>query len=196
MVRKIICEECGCEFESKEPRRFCSRSCSATHNNRGRVRSVESRKKTSESVRKHFNNEVNETHVYDVQICEECGCEIHDHFIKRRFCSNKCAGEHKHNIKVNEWLNHPEKFNSPAVYLFIKMYLMELHNNKCELCGWGEVNKFSGMIPLEVHHINGDSTDNRLENLQLLCPNCHSLTENYGSRNKGKSKRFTKSPVV
>ena len=37
-------------------------------------------------------------------------------------------------------------------------------------------------IPLEIHHKNGDNTDNRLINLQLLCPNCHALTNNYRGR--------------
>ena len=49
--------------------------------------------------------------------------------------------------------------------------------NYCEGCGlhyW--LNK---PIPLEIHHINGINTDNRLDNLQLLCPNCHALTSNY-----------------
>jgi len=45
---------------------------------------------------------------------------------------------------------------------------------------------------VELHHINGDSRDNRLENLQILCPNCHALTDNY--RGKNVIGRRTKTP--
>lgn len=44
-------------------------------------------------------------------------------------------------------------------------------------------------IPLELDHINGDSDDNRLRNLRILCPNCHALTDNYRGRNIGKRSR-------
>lgn len=48
---------------------------------------------------------------------------------------------------------------------------------KCERCGRTE---WEGEpIPIELHHINGDHYDHRIENLQFLCPNCHALTENY-----------------
>lgn len=50
-------------------------------------------------------------------------------------------------------------------------------------------------IPLQLHHINGKRDDNRIENIQLLCPNCHVLTENYGSKNMSVSKKERKHPL-
>ena len=46
-------------------------------------------------------------------------------------------------------------------------------------------------IPLEVHHKDGDKTKNDLENLQLLCPNCHALTDTYRGKNTKKHKQST-----
>ena len=57
-----------------------------------------------------------------------------------------------------------------------------LKEAKCECCGLSE---WQGRpIRLEIHHINANHKDNRLENLQILCPNCHSLTDNYRGRQK------------
>ena len=52
--------------------------------------------------------------------------------------------------------------------------------HRCERCG---LDTWQGEpIPLEIHHINGINSDNRFENLRLLCPNCHALTNNYRGR--------------
>ena len=69
-----------------------------------------------------------------------------------------------------------------------------LKEHKCEnpKCGLSEWHNLP--IPLQLHHINGDRTDNRLENLQLLCPNCHALTDNYCGRKLKKVKEAKPRP--
>jgi len=52
-------------------------------------------------------------------------------------------------------------------------------------CGWKEKNVVTGNIPIELEHIDGNSENNLLTNLKLLCPNCHSLTPTYKALNVG-----------
>jgi 5-methylcytosine-specific restriction endonuclease McrA len=55
-----------------------------------------------------------------------------------------------------------------------------LKENRCERCG---ITEWRGKpLNMELHHVNGDGSDNHLENLQLLCGNCHSQTDNWGGR--------------
>lgn len=42
---------------------------------------------------------------------------------------------------------------------------------------------------MALHHVNGDGLDNRLDNLQILCPNCHSQTPNFGVKNRARRRR-------
>ena len=66
--------------------------------------------------------------------------------------------------------------------------------DKCERCGWSEKYPGSKYSACELDHINGDSTDHRLENLILLCPNCHALTSTYrfrrGKTNEERGRNF------
>jgi HNH endonuclease len=65
---------------------------------------------------------------------------------------------------------------------------------RCGHCGLAEWN--GAPIPLELDHVNGDRSDNRLENLRLLCPNCHAQTPTYRGRNIGAGMAaFVESPV-
>ena len=67
-----------------------------------------------------------------------------------------------------------------------RLFAAGIKQPKCEECGWAKTN-IDGYLPLELDHINGVHTDNRLENLRVLCPNCHSLKPNHRGRNIGKN---------
>jgi len=74
------------------------------------------------------------------------------------------------NKQLKDWSSYTKAAN-------LKKHLVFLRGNKCELCGneiW--LNK---PIKLEIHHKDGDRTNNNLDNLMLLCPNCHSQTDNW-----------------
>lgn len=90
---------------------------------------------------------------------------------------------------INEYLSNRVKITSGK--LRIKLLAEGLKENKCEICG---ITKWHGKpIVCQLHHIDGNNQNNNLENLQILCPNCHSQTENYcGSANVNKTKYYCK----
>lgn len=64
-----------------------------------------------------------------------------------------------------------------------RLFRDKLKSRECEECGWSKMST-DGRIPVELDHINGDRHDNRIENLRILCPNCHSLKPTHRGRNK------------
>lgn len=105
-----------------------------------------------------------------------------------KYCSNKCQQDYIYKNVIKEWKVGSDIHTENAsfkVSKYIRRYLFEQANNKCTLCGWGEINPTTKKSPLEIDHIDGNCKNNRPENLRLICPNCHSLTPTYRSLNKG-----------
>jgi ribosomal protein L7Ae-like RNA K-turn-binding protein len=82
-------------------------------------------------------------------------------------------------IELSEILKKDRPYRSSA----LKQRLIEegLKEDVCEICNQGPI--WNGKpLTLQLDHINGDHNDNRIENLRILCPNCHTQTETFGSK--------------
>ncbi len=123
--------------------------------------------------------------------CKHCGKEV-----PRKpnvFCSQQCQLDWQYSEYIKRWKSGKERGYSGAVCAIsghIRRYLFNKYNSSCCECGWSEVNVTSRTVPLEVNHLDGDAKHCTENNLNLLCPNCHSLTPNFRNLNRGKSKRI------
>jgi len=146
---------------------FCSSSCFAKHNN------VKRKKVTP--IRK-----------YDKCANPECSNDV-----KRKgqkYCSLQCQADSRYHAFVSDWKDGIIVNRSEQISGYIKKYLLKKFDNSCTECGLSKNNPHTGLSILQVHHIDGDHKNNSEGNLTLLCPNCHSLTENFGARNRGKGR--------
>lgn len=153
-----------------ENRKYCSSSCAAIVSNAVTPR----RKKSSPRLD---------------NICFRCGVEIPS---SRKFCDgcwysradwgvyDKGISWEKGNIEVATGSNG-------GLLFWAKQYLIRKSSDKCTECGWCEPNPVLGRAILTVDHIDGNWQNNSIDNLKVLCFNCHTLTETFGSLNAGNS---------
>ena len=149
-----------CSNQTNNPK-FCSKSCAAKFNNKVfPKRSLKGACKTCKSI-------ISSSRSY----CDECW--------------NK---PDRFNI-IYRWLNG--EIPGGTIYGLsetIRKYLLELNNNECSKCKFNTMHPIDNKTILEINHINGDGTDHRPENLEVLCPSCHALTNSYRGRNQGKGR--------
>lgn len=117
--------------------------------------------------------------------CKYCGKELSERH--KTYCDTTCQHDYEYQEYIKRWKNGEEDGLRGAYQIsnYLKRYIFEKFNNQCCKCGWNEINPYTGKIPLEIEHKDGNYQNNSEDNLELLCPNCHSLTSTYKGANKG-----------
>jgi len=183
----ITCKCCGKIFLCRisENRKFCSKSCSATHTNKGKIKSEKTKQKISNKLSKtpQYEKIVNIKILKTINYCKCCGKILT--LRQQIFCSNKCQKKYNEISFFKQIENGTITGTTQTKSRWCKKYLIEKHGENCMKCGWHEINPISNKVPIEIEHIDGNSDNCDLNNIILLCPNCHSLTPTYKALNKG-----------
>lgn len=133
------------------------------------IKIVKSSLTMAEAARKmnlHFNTFVKYAKMYECYNPNPGGKGMH------KVPFNKCKLEDILSGKYPEYQTYKLKN---------RLLLEGIKENKCEICGITEWN--GNPISMELHHIDGNRFNHSLENLQMLCPNCHSQTETFRAKN-------------
>lgn len=135
--------------------KYCSRSCAATVNN-----TVFPKRRQE-----------------DYGQCNFCAKSLNRN--RSNFCSKRCYDD----AWVVKWIEgtlDAEFIPSNAV---AERVLRHFHGNMCQQCGWRVINVWNRRVTLTLEHRDGNPSNNLFNNLELLCYNCHTLTENFCGRN-------------
>lgn len=117
-------------------------------------------------------------------VCEFCGTSFrHSMKTVNRFCCIACSASFQKKVTLEKFLCG-EKLSEKT----LKRCVLEVKGRFCSICGVGE--EWAGKpLTLQLDHIDGNSDNDLPINLRVLCPNCHSQTETYGSKGSGNKVR-------
>jgi len=152
-AKEIQCDQCSGLFLTRlnSTSRYCSRKCSQDSKKRRILIECYSCKLMFEKPKSKFEN--SSKHNF-------------------HFCSRKCK-EFSQSLKGNCLEIRPPHYGNGAGALSYRKLAFENYSNKCNRCGYNKI-----LDVLQVHHIDRNRDNNKLENLEILCPTCH-MEEHY-----------------
>lgn len=121
--------------------------------------------------------------------CQHCGKQLTDKQYRVKYCSKECL-QKAHLQQIIDRFNSGQNISiTNSIPDSIKNYLLEQQNYKCSKCGFEGYNSKTGNTILQVHHIDGNSKNNTKDNIEIICPNCHAMTETFMALNAGNATR-------
>lgn len=185
------CEACGIEFSYEDvvtgsKVKYCSRSCASKVNNlvpkRVAAPKPPRKERSDKGVRRPASKELPK--------CIVCGDQT-KHRHSQKFCTLRCQADHRQNKLEEAWMTGEIAGGTVfSVRSFVRRYLHRVNGSKCWDCGWDRIHPVTGKVPLQIDHVDGNASNNTVNNLRLICPNCHSLTPNFGALNRGNGREF------
>lgn len=123
-----------------------------------------------------------------MRLCRSCGSPL-ERRSQKVYCSNACQGSARRKASTKRWLESGQAYIISLPSHYIRLYLIEAQSGCCAICGaasvWQEL-----PLTLIMDHIDGNPTNNRRDNLRLVCPNCDSQLPTFKSRNRGNGRYY------
>lgn len=119
--------------------------------------------------------------------CLHCDTSFrHSSATTNKFCSNRCQFDFQSSELVKKWIKEGTLVRR-HMPIWVKNELRRQRGNCCEVCKITEWN--GNPISLDCDHIDGNPLHNHIDNLRLICPNCHSQTPSYKGKNRGNGRK-------